>query len=213
MASKIFEYPVRTENIIDFEKDEPEFDLLNPVSKQIWLRVLKRSNLNLKKKKKKLFSICMKAKLYRFDKDKYQWKERGVGFLKLLKHKQTEKVRVVMRQSNTQKICANHLVLPRILFLRCCGGEFVDMAHATDFSDGVLKDEVFCARFQSYENVILFKKMLIKASELQVQKSEESKELTEKLSVGGKKDVSTICDYASLFKEMFRKAAVTNAEI
>ena len=50
-----------------------------------------------------------KSKLYRFDKDGNQWKERGVGIVKLLKHKETGKVRLVMRQNKTLKICANHL--------------------------------------------------------------------------------------------------------
>lgn len=50
-----------------------------------------------------------KAKLYRFDKEGNQWKERGVGTVKLLKHKKTGKVRLVMRQNKTLKICANHL--------------------------------------------------------------------------------------------------------
>lgn len=50
-----------------------------------------------------------KCKLYRFDKEGNQWKERGVGTVKLLEHKETGKVRLVMRQSKTLKICANHL--------------------------------------------------------------------------------------------------------
>lgn len=53
--------------------------------------------------------IWRKSKLYRFDKDGNQWKERGAGTVKLLKHKETGKVRLVMRQSKTLKICANHL--------------------------------------------------------------------------------------------------------
>ncbi|KAI3843901.1 hypothetical protein MKX03_001751 [Papaver bracteatum] len=202
MASKIFEYPVRTDNLIDFEKDEPEFDLFEPRIKTDLAEGFKKIEPKLEEEEEAI--LHLKSKLYRFDTDKNQWKERGVGFLKLLKHKQTEKVRLVMRQSNTLKICANHPVLPRILFLRHAVRENSLIWHATDFSDGVLKEEVFCARFESSENASLFKKMLIKAAELQVQKSEESKELTEKLFVGGNKDVSTVCDYASLFKEMYR---------
>ncbi|KAF2306413.1 hypothetical protein GH714_017783 [Hevea brasiliensis] len=53
--------------------------------------------------------LDLKAKLYRFDKEGNQWKERGVGNVKLLKHKESGKVRLVMRQSKTLKICANHL--------------------------------------------------------------------------------------------------------
>lgn len=60
---------------------------------------------------KNLVYMCVyrKAKLYRFDKEGNQWKERGVGTVKLLKHKEAGKVRLVMRQSKTLKICANHL--------------------------------------------------------------------------------------------------------
>lgn len=60
-----------------------------------------------------------KAKLYRFDKEGNQWKERGVGTVKLLKHNETSKVRLVMRQSKTLKICANHLgtILSFVTFL------------------------------------------------------------------------------------------------
>lgn len=56
-----------------------------------------------------LWFVCRKAKLYRFDKVGNQWKERGAGTVKFLKHKVTGKVRLVMRQSKTLKICANHL--------------------------------------------------------------------------------------------------------
>ncbi|KAI3914109.1 hypothetical protein MKW92_002064 [Papaver armeniacum] len=57
----------------------------------------------------------LQAKLYGFDKDGNKWKERGNGFIKLLKHKETKKFRLVMRQSRTLKVIANHLVLQRIL--------------------------------------------------------------------------------------------------
>lgn len=47
--------------------------------------------------------------MYRFDKEGTQWKERGVGQVKLLEHKSTKKVRLLMRQNRTLKICANHM--------------------------------------------------------------------------------------------------------
>lgn len=61
--------------------------------------------------------MCSKSKLYRFDKDGNQWKERGAGTVKFLKHKETGKVRLVMRQSRTLKICANHLGLFYVVVL------------------------------------------------------------------------------------------------
>nr|GFA27156.1 Ran-binding protein 1 homolog a-like [Tanacetum cinerariifolium] len=92
-----------------------------------------------------------KAKLYRFDKEGNQWKERGAGSVKFLKHKKTEKVRLVMRQSKTLKICANHLVLPTMSVQEHAGNEKSCVWHASDFSDGEVKVELFCIRFGSIE--------------------------------------------------------------
>jgi hypothetical protein len=49
-----------------------------------------------------------RAKLFRFDKDSKEWKERGTGDVRLLKHKENKKVRLVMRRDKTLKVCANH---------------------------------------------------------------------------------------------------------
>jgi Ran-binding protein 1 len=46
--------------------------------------------------------------MYRFDKPANEWKERGTGDVKLLQHKETKKIRVLMRRDKTHKICANH---------------------------------------------------------------------------------------------------------
>lgn len=50
-----------------------------------------------------------KCKLYRFDGDNNEWKERGLGLIKLLQHKENKKVRLLMRQEKTLKIRANHI--------------------------------------------------------------------------------------------------------
>ena len=48
--------------------------------------------------------------MFRFDTsdDPPQWKERGVGDVKLLKNRKTLSVRLLMRRDKTHKICANH---------------------------------------------------------------------------------------------------------
>ena len=50
----------------------------------------------------------MRAKLFKFDRDTREWKERGTGDVRLLKHKTTGKMRLVMRRDKTLKVCANH---------------------------------------------------------------------------------------------------------
>ena len=50
----------------------------------------------------------MRAKLFKFVKDANEWKERGTGDVRLLKHKENGKTRLVMRRDKTLKVCANH---------------------------------------------------------------------------------------------------------
>ncbi|GKV22014.1 hypothetical protein SLEP1_g31920 [Rubroshorea leprosula] len=121
--------------------------------------------------------LDLKSKLYRFDKDGNQWKERGVGTVKLLKHKVTGKVRLVMRQSKTLKICANHFVLPTMSVQEHAGNDKSCVWHATDFADGELKDELFAIRFPSVDNCKTFKEIVQEVAESQG-KNEENKDAT-----------------------------------
>ena len=50
----------------------------------------------------------MRAKLFKFVKESTEWKERGTGDVRLLKHKTNGKTRLVMRRDKTLKVCANH---------------------------------------------------------------------------------------------------------
>lgn len=67
---------------------------------------------------------CRRAKLYRFasENDPPEWKERGTGDVKLLRHKEKGSIRLLMRRDRTLKICANHLsecssLSARLLFI------------------------------------------------------------------------------------------------
>ncbi|RWW30508.1 hypothetical protein GW17_00004911 [Ensete ventricosum] len=131
---------------------------------------------------------CRKAKLYRFDKEGNQWKERGSGNVKLLKHKETGKVRLVMRQAKTLKICANHLVVPSIKMQEHAGNDKSCVWHAMDFSDGELKEEMFAIRFGSVENCKKFREMV-----------EEIAESVDKIEEQESKDVSSA---ASLIEKL-----------
>lgn len=132
--------------------------------------------------------LDLKAKLYRFDKDGNQWKERGAGTVKLLKHKVTGKVRLVMRQSKTLKICANHLVLPTMSVQEHAGNDKSCVWHAADYADGELKDELFCIRFGSVENCKTFMEMVQEVAESQ-NKKVENKDATETAGLLGKLSV------------------------
>lgn len=49
----------------------------------------------------------LRCKLYRIRND--EWKERGTGNCKLLRHKENKKIRFIMRQEKTLKPVANFL--------------------------------------------------------------------------------------------------------
>ncbi|CAN0880159.1 Ran-binding protein 1 homolog c [Linum grandiflorum] len=131
--------------------------------------------------------LDLKSKLYRFDMDGSQWKERGTGTVKLLKHKNTGKVRLVFRQARTLKICANHLVIAGTKVKEHPGNEKSCIWHATDFADEELKDELFCIRFPSIENCKTFMENVQEVAESQSKEeskdAEETAKLVEKLSV------------------------------
>ncbi|GLU11897.1 hypothetical protein SLE2022_286160 [Rubroshorea leprosula] len=132
--------------------------------------------------------LDMKSKLYRFDKDGNQWKERGTGTVKLLKHMETNKVRLVMTQSKTFKICANHHVLPTMEVRKHAGNDKSCVWHATDFADSESKDELFCIRFGSVKNCKTFMEIFQAVAESQKDRDVTAAAgLFEKLSLEEKK--------------------------
>lgn len=50
----------------------------------------------------------MRAKLFKYVPESREWKERGTGDVRLLKHRENGKTRLVMRRDKTLKVCANH---------------------------------------------------------------------------------------------------------
>ncbi|KAI3627089.1 YRB1 [Malassezia furfur] len=100
-----------------------------------------------------------RAKLFRFDKESKEWKERGTGDVRLLKHKQMGKVRLVMRRDKTLKVCANHYLAPDIKLQPNVGSDRSWVYNVTaDVSDGEPVAETLAIRFANSENADLFKK-------------------------------------------------------
>jgi len=102
--------------------------------------------------------LKMRAKLFRFDAENQEWKERGLGDVKFLKHKETQKVRLLMRREKTLKICANHYISPAMKLEENVSSEksWIWTAFA-DFADEEPKKETFAIRFQNVENAQKFK--------------------------------------------------------
>jgi len=126
-----------------------------------------------------------RARLYRFatTDEGNEWKERGTGTVKILKHKETGKQRVLMRRDKTFKICANHAILPVMKLEENAGSDrsWVYPCPA-DFADGEAKKETFAIRLLNKENALKFREVFDaarEATESAEKKDEESEKKEE----------------------------------
>ena len=103
-----------------------------------------------------------RAKLFRYDVDTKQWKERGVGDIKILLHNETKRSRVVMRREQIHKLCANHYITADMDLKENAGSDrsWVWSVEA-DFSDGVAKKELLALRFKHHEDAVMFRDKFI----------------------------------------------------
>lgn len=75
------------------------------------------------------------------------WRERGTGEVRLLQHREHQRIRLIMRQEKTMKVIANHVIDPRIELQKNAGSDRSWVWTAFDFSDGELVESVFALRF------------------------------------------------------------------
>jgi len=101
----------------------------------------------------------MRAKLFRFIKADLEWKERGTGDVRLLAHRESKKVRLVMRRDKTLKVCANHLITSDMKLSPNVGSDRSWVWNcAADYADGEATAETLAIRFGNSDNANLFKK-------------------------------------------------------
>ncbi|XP_043926927.1 E3 SUMO-protein ligase RanBP2-like [Protopterus annectens] len=115
---------------------------------------------------------CNRAKLFRFDADTKEWKERGIGNVKILRHRTSGKVRLLMRREQILKICANHYITPDMKLIPNAASDKSLLWHAVDYADEMAKPEQLAIRFKTADEAKLFKN-----------KFEEAQKLSEKLVV------------------------------
>ncbi|ERS98044.1 Ran-binding protein 1 [Sporothrix schenckii 1099-18] len=106
----------------------------------------------------------MRAKLFRFVRETSEWKERGTGDVRLLKHKENGKTRLVMRRDKTLKVCANHYVLSDMRLSPNVGSDRSWVWNtAADVSEGEAEAMTLAIRFANSDNANQFKDAFIKA--------------------------------------------------
>ncbi|XP_062601491.1 ran-specific GTPase-activating protein-like [Saccostrea cucullata] len=136
----------------------------------------------------------MRAKLFRFDNEAEppEWKERGTGDVKLLKHKVTGLIRLLMRRDKTHKVCANHFVTTQMELKPNAGSDRAWVWPVpSDFADEEAKQELLAIRFANSENALKFKEKFEEAGKENEKTkitngvSETDEQKSERVSQGG----------------------------
>jgi len=107
-----------------------------------------------------------RAKLYRFDADLKQWKERGLGDFKILKHTSKNRFRMLLRREQVHKIACNHYLTKEMSLKPFPNSETSVVWTAMDFSDEEPATFGFAVRFK---NVDLLNAFVSKFEECQQQ--------------------------------------------
>jgi len=106
----------------------------------------------------------MRAKLFKFVRESSEWKERGTGDIRLLKHRENGKTRLVMRRDKTLKVCANHYIGHEMELSPNVGSDRSWVWNAANDLSEVEPEAVTLAiRFATSENANLFKDAFLKA--------------------------------------------------
>ena len=96
---------------------------------------------------------------FRFDPDTKQWKERGVGDMKILKHPSKNTFRVLLRREQIHKVACNHLIAKEMELKPMYGSETAVCWFAMDYAEDEAKMEHLAVRFKLMETKDEFQKI------------------------------------------------------
>ncbi|CAB3403118.1 unnamed protein product [Caenorhabditis bovis] len=104
-----------------------------------------------------------RCKLYIYSNELKEFKERGIGELKVLQNTDTKKYRVVMRREQVLKVCANFAIVDSMTIQQMAKNEKAYTWFCKDYSDEEPADVKLAARFASVEIATEFKELFEKA--------------------------------------------------
>lgn len=109
-----------------------------------------------------MYVYTVRCTLFRFDKE---WKERGRGDVKILKNKDSQRIRLLLRADKTLKVCMNHIILPDIKLTPNMSSDRAWTWVTEDYADAEPTVQTFAIRFKDSEVAAAFKAEYDKARE------------------------------------------------
>jgi len=145
------------------EEHDPHFEPVIKLTEQVEVRTYEEDEDVLFK---------LRSKLFRFATESNEWKERGTGDVRLLQHKESKKIRLVMRRDKTLKVCANHLISSDMKLQPNVGSDRSWVWKvAADYSEEPPTSETLAIRFANSDLADDFKKAFESAQESNVELS------------------------------------------
>ncbi|XP_015228375.1 PREDICTED: E3 SUMO-protein ligase RanBP2 isoform X4 [Cyprinodon variegatus] len=149
------------------DEDGPHFEPIVPLPDKVDVKTGEEEEEEM---------FCNRAKLYRFDTETKEWKERGIGNVKILRHNTKGKVRLLMRREQVLKICANHYITPDMLLKPNAGSDKSWVWNAIDYADEEPKPEQLAIRFKTVDEAALFKAKFEEAQKVVPESPEKQKQ-------------------------------------
>ncbi|KAM9709165.1 E3 SUMO-protein ligase RanBP2 isoform 1-T1 [Menidia menidia] len=168
------------------DEDGPHFEPIVPLPDKVDVKTGEEEEEEM---------FCNRAKLYRFDTETKEWKERGIGNVKILKHNTKGKVRLLMRREQVLKICANHYITADIILKPNAGSDKSWVWNAIDYADEEPKTEQLAIRFKTADEASLFKLKFEEAQKI-VPKSPEKHPQEEQKGESSKDSYSLAAQFA-----------------
>lgn len=151
---------------VEEDEDGPHFEPIVPLPDKVDVKTGEEEEEEM---------FCNRAKLYRFDTETKEWKERGIGNVKILKHTTKGKVRLLMRREQVLKICANHYITSDMLLKPNAGSDKSWVWNAIDYAYEEPKNEQLAIRFKTVDEASLFKARFEEAQKVLLQSPEKPK--------------------------------------
>lgn len=158
---------------VEEDEDGPHFEPIVPLPDKVDVKTGEEEEEEM---------FCSRAKLYRFESETKEWKERGIGSIKILKHKTSGKVRLLMRREQVLKICANHYITADMALKPNAGSDKSWVWYAMDYADEMPKTEQLAIRFKTADEAALFKSKFEEAQKFSMKSSEQQSQNLEKKS-------------------------------
>ncbi|XP_063441478.1 E3 SUMO-protein ligase RanBP2-like isoform X2 [Mytilus trossulus] len=104
--------------------------------------------------------FCQRARLYRFHKETNQWKEKGLGAMKILRHHVNSRYRLILRRQIVLKLACNQWLTTEMSFKVLPTSETSWFWVGQDFSDSPPVIELLAIKFQTIELAQQFKQKI-----------------------------------------------------